>query len=444
MTALPQSPADAVRLPRPQAVGALPLPAGYLLLADTEPGTEEIRRELVDGRLPEQWPPSLDPVRLALSGDTAAALAAIAGDSPLDRVNRFVLEGRPEQFEELQREDLGTEVAGHVELVGFSLGLTDRCPDPSVVDGELAAMAFAAQAAAATESHQHDAAVAALQAGVEAARPVSVALTAQLLGALAEARMAAGEQPTMLLGVYDEAINLYAKTDLAVGQAEMHLARALLLHGVAGDNHGTLLAAVEGYQAALGLISKELAPELFAVLHANLASAYLTMPMTKASDKLRVGVAVQSLRHALDIFTPDTHAERWASAQLNLANALVYMPSGKQGDNLVEAVELYEAVLQARDPDTDPMGYARVAANQGNALAHLGIFGQAKGRLHEARFIFEEHGDIDSVATVRSVLDQIAKETSAQSRNTVTNHAIPSDTTAVPGQDVTRYPTKEV
>ncbi len=97
--------------------------------------------------------------------------------------------------------------------------------------------------------------------------------------------------------------------------------------------------------------------------------------------------------------------------QLNLANSLVYTPPSKhQADNLVEAVELYEAVLDARSRDSDPMGRARVLANQGNVLAHLGSFDQAKAKLDEARFLFEELGDGDSVRAVRGVLDEIARQ----------------------------------
>ncbi len=56
------------------------------------------------------------------------------------------------------------------------------------------------------------------------------------------------------------------------------------------------------------------------------------------------------------------------------------------------------------------MGRARVLANQGNVLAHLGSFDQAKAKLYEARFLFEELGDGDSVRTVRGVLDEIARQ----------------------------------
>jgi tetratricopeptide (TPR) repeat protein len=134
------------------------------------------------------------------------------------------------------------------------------------------------------------------------------------------------------------------------------------------------------------------------------------MPMVEASGQLRLGVAAQSLRSALKVYTRESHPQEWASTQLNLANSLVYSPSTHPAENLAEAVELYEAVLEARDRETDPVGRARVLANQGNALAHLGMFDEAKAKLYEARFLFEELGDEESVRTVRGVLDEIARQ----------------------------------
>ncbi len=116
------------------------------------------------------------------------------------------------------------------------------------------------------------------------------------------------------------------------------------------------------------------------------------------------------MRSALTVYTRDEHPQEWASVQLNLANSLVYTPSRHHEENLVEAVELYEAVLATRDRATDPLGRARVLANQGNVLAHLGVFDDAKAKLYEARFLFEELGDNDSVRTVRGVLDEIARQ----------------------------------
>lgn len=88
----------------------------------------------------------------------------------------------------------------------------------------------------------------------------------------------------------------------------------------------------------------------------------------------------------------------------------MYTPSRHQADNLVEAVEIYEALLEVRDRASDPLGRARVLANQGNVLAHLGMFDQARAKLYDARFLFEELGDHDSVRTVRGVLDEISRQ----------------------------------
>ncbi|HYN65592.1 MAG TPA: hypothetical protein VES93_01805, partial [Ornithinibacter sp.] len=91
------------RLSRPQPLGVLPLPAGWLVLpaaalAD-EPG-ETVRDRLMLGMLPEDWPASLRAIELAASGDVAAAGAAVdpvAG--PEHAYNHFVLTGEPDSLE---------------------------------------------------------------------------------------------------------------------------------------------------------------------------------------------------------------------------------------------------------------------------------------------------------------------------------------------------------
>jgi len=133
------------------------------------------------------------------------------------------------------------------------------------------------------------------------------------------------------------------------------------------------------------------------------------MPMNEAGDQLRLGVAVGSLRAALTVYTRETHPAEWSSAQLNLANALVYAPSAHRAGNLAEAIELYEAVLGARSRTADPVGYARALANQGNALAHLGMLDEARAKLAEARVLFEESQEWDAAASVRGLLDEIGR-----------------------------------
>lgn len=392
----------AVLAVRPQPLGAFPLPLGYLLIP-ASPDTEDARLALLAGRLPE-WPASLRAHELALADDRDGALAALSGDDPITRYNRFVMDPDGADPAEL-RSALG-EFGVLVDVVLFALGRSDTVPELGAADGELAATVLSAQASRALQDGDAPTAVALLDRAAEQAAGVSEPLRGVLLGAAASIL----DGPEAVTRLNDALRALDDAEDLRIARAELHLALAGLLHEQAVDRPELLNNAVPHYHSALQLVWREEAPLLWASAHANLATAYLTMPMTEASSQLRLGVAAQSLRSALKVYTPEEYPEQWASVQLNLANSLVYTPSSHQGDNLVEAVELYEAVLAARDRDTDPLGRARVLANQGNVLAHLGAFDQAKAKLYEARFLFEELGDHDSVRTVRGVLDEIARQ----------------------------------
>ncbi|MBW8817883.1 MAG: hypothetical protein JF598_06505 [Streptomyces sp.] len=392
---------------RPLAIGAFALPFGFLLLPpDTDAA---VRDGLLAGRLPASWPPPLRSHELARAGDVAGALAGITGADPVSRFNRFVLDPDSTEVDAL-RAEVGPELAVLVDVVAFALGRVDTAPEAGGAEGEIAALALAAQAVAALDRGDAAAAERLLADAIGSADPIAPALAGVLHGAAGQAAKQAGA-PERAIEHLVAGIALLDGTDLSVGAAEQHVELAATYQELAEERRDLLARAVHHYHSALQLISKDDAPELFAAAHANLATAYLTMPMVEASDQLRLGVAVGSLRSALEVYRPDTHPQQWSSVQLNLANALVYAPSTHQADNLVEAVELYEAVIGARSRDVDPLGYARVLANQGNALAHLGMFEHARGKLVEARFIFEEFHEYDAVTSVRGVLDEIARQT---------------------------------
>jgi len=395
----------AVLAVRPQPLGAFPLPVGYLLVP-ASPDTEEARLALLAGQTPD-WPAALRGHELALAGDRDGALSELTGSDPVTRYNRFVMDPDAENPDEL-RSLLG-EFGVLVDVVLYALGRTDTAPDVVGTTGELEAIVLSSQAGAAVDAGDPAAAVAALDRAAEQAAGISGPLCGVLLGASASIAADAGSADAATR--FERALRALEGADgLRLARAELHLTLGGLLHEQAGDRLDLLVRAVPHYHSALQLVLREEAPLLWASAHANLATAYLTMPMTEASSQLRLGVAAQSLRSALKVYTSEDYPEQWASVQLNLANSLVYTPSSHQADNLVEAVELYEAVLAARDRDTDPLGRARVLANQGNVLAHLGDFDQAKAKLYEARFLFEELGDHESVRTVRGVLDEIARQ----------------------------------
>ena len=399
-------------LEHPQPVGAFGFPAGLLLMRSPSAESGAARMALVAGRLPAAWPDDLRGHELAHADDLEGALAAFAGDDPVARYNRWVLQPEGESPEAV-RAGLPDQVAPLVDVVAYTIGL-GPCPsyDVSGLPGEVAALVLATRASAALEDGHPDQAPDLLVAGSVAAGAESPALAALLLGNAGTMLREQGEVERARTYL-TEAADALSGTDLGDVRAELLHLRGSIAHEEAasggGDARTLLQDAMRDYYDGLQLVTEHSAPYLWASLQMNLATAHLASPMTQASDQLRLGVATQALRACRRVFTPEHYPGPWSTATLNLANALIYTPSTHQGDNLVEAVELYEEVLESGVRNNDPLGRARLLSNQGNALAHLGIFGEARAKLVEARYLFEEQLDHDSAMAVRGVLDEIAK-----------------------------------
>lgn len=389
--------------PRPQPLGALPWPAGMLLLPDTS-GASALCAELVVGATPAQWPAETQFLRLALDDDIDGAAESIDGDDLVSRYNRAVLVGGDDAWAALAAESEG-ELRALVDTARFSVGLLDEPPSLDGVTGEVAAVVGSARASSSMERGDFTGAVAELGDAAEAADAAgSPLLAASLRLTRAELIRERLDDPAAAAREADAAIQRLPLTAPSELRAELQVTRALARQQLAGTDRGALLAVVADLTEATKIFREDTYPEMFATINQHLALAYLVMPMSSEGDRIRVGVAVNSLRAALRVFTPQTHPVAWASTQLNLANALQYLPSVHQESNLDEAVQLYEEVLQYRDAERDPLGYARILANQGNALGHLGVFGDARTRLDQARRLFDAAGDTESVASVDEVL----------------------------------------
>lgn len=392
--------------PRPQPIGALPWPAGMLLIPPVA-GADEAAAKLLQGQYPDPWPTDLAFLAWALDDEPAKAAATLTGDDLLSRYNRAVLLGGDDAWSALAQETSG-DMRALVDTCRYSVGLLDDPPELAGVDGEVAAVVHSARASAAIERGDPGRAVEELTAGVRAAEEVgSNLLAATLRLTAAEFLRERLQDPAAAARQADAALQQLPMTADREVRAQLQVTRALARQELAGTNRGALLAVVADLTEATKVFREDSHPELFALCNHQLALAYLVMPMSSEGDRIRVGVAVNSLRAALKVYTPETHPVAWASSQVNLANALQYLPSVHQESNLDEAVQLYEEVLQVRDEAQDPLGYARLLANQGNALGHLGVFGDARVRLERAQSIFRSMGDDDSAASVAEILESL-------------------------------------
>ncbi len=397
---------------RPQPLGVFAGPQGALLLPSLE-GAEDALFDLLRGRL-HRLPSGWLFYALALE-DCDAALSALGPDDSLEaRYNRFVFEPSLEAYAELQGL-LSGEWRGLLEAVAFQVGLRSTPPNPDHLGlveyaDEIRAYLLATYAGYLQEQNQIEAALTMLEAAAQSVEHLSPAFAARLYGEWAHLEATQGLNSDKGLGYLERAVELYAQTAFKAPLGELWLQLGMALQARAeGRDKSLLMRAVNAYQEASQILRPEQAPEAFGIAQMNLALAYLTMPMNEEAERLRYAIAATSLRESLKIFQPDTHPELWASATLNLANMLQHTNTAHPEENLWEAVALYEDVLKVRRPETDPIAYARVLANQGNALAHLGAFSRAVPRLMQARALFEQAGETDSVAVVEEVLAEVER-----------------------------------
>ena len=397
---------------RPQPIGIFPLPQNFLLLPTcADAGAPDYHAQLMQGKIPALTPPlAWQFYDAALRGELAQAEHLLADEpAPEAKFNSFVLQSSPEKYQQL-RNELPAEILPLIDLVAYTLNYISAPPVTTHLDGELLAVVRMTEASHAIENGEADKALELLQEAITAARNVSPILTAQLIGSLAELQRQLFGATPYIIQLYRQALQMLSAADLPAARASLALNLGIAYQEMSQGQRGALLEAARCYQEALKFFGRDSHPEQYALAQNNLALSYLSVPMTEASDQLRLAVAVQALREVLKVYTQESHPEQWASAQLNLANALQYLPTSHPEENLSEAVNIYEALLPIRKAAGDPLGLARLLANQGNALAHLGIFKHAVPKLEEARAIFAEQNEADAAASIDEVLAEIAAQ----------------------------------
>ncbi len=203
-----------------------------------------------------------------------------------------------------------------------------------------------------------------------------------------------------------------------VAEAQMNL--GLVLQSLVPFNLAKVADAISAYQRALRVFTAEAYPQEFAILHNNIAIAYLSMPLTAAGEELRQGLAVQSFEEALKHINLIDHPSEYAMLQNNLGNALQYLPSSHPVENNLRAIAAYNEALKVRTRQDTPLEYANTISNKANALANLPDdwekpeagnpknLAQASNYYQEALAIFTQYGQIEQAQTVAQALQEMA------------------------------------
>ncbi len=206
-------------------------------------------------------------------------------------------------------------------------------------------------------------------------------------------------------------------SDAEVAEAEMNL--GLICQTLAGMRMLPIQPAISAYQRSLRTFDKVNYPKEFAILQSNLATAFLSMPFTDQSGKMREALAVQAFEEALTVINLIDHPSEYAMLQNNLGNALQYVSSSHRVENGYRALEAYDEALKVRTVRDMPEEFANTIANKANCLSNLpdepsnpdgGNFanlGEAIRLLEEAKTIFESKGSGDKASAVKEAIDEL-------------------------------------
>ncbi len=221
-----------------------------------------------------------------------------------------------------------------------------------------------------------------------------------------------------------------------LAEAEMNL--GLTVQGLAGLGRARVTDAIKAYLRALRTFTREDFPAEFAILHNNLATAYLSMSTTEHNGKMREALAVQSFEEALRVITLIDHPAEYAMLQNNLGNALQYSSSSHAVENNLRALTAYDEALKVRNPQDTPLEYANTISNKANALrnvpdvpehperGNVQNLTRARAYYREAIAIFQRFGENTKVHMTNDVLAELDQEL-AEANGSTTEH--PTTTT---------------
>lgn len=158
-------------------------------------------------------------------------------------------------------------------------------------------------------------------------------------------------------------------SEAEIAEAEMNL--GLICQTLAGMGMAPIQPAISAYQRALRTFDKTAYPKEFAIVQNNLATAFLSMPFTDDTGKMREALAVQAFEEGLRVVTLIDHPVEYAMLQNNLGNALQYVSTSHRVENGYRALEAYDEALKVRTLREMPEAYANTIANKANCLSNL-------------------------------------------------------------------------
>lgn len=157
------------------------------------------------------------------------------------------------------------------------------------------------------------------------------------------------------LGYSNRAIKIFESEQLPELAAQAHLSKANLLQAWAKNNQTQFYrAAMQSYQDALKVFTRENAPDVFADIHHQLGIVYASIPDEVKKKSVWAAVSVSSFNEALHYYNKVDFPYEFAMICHSFGNAYTKFPQALNSDNFEKALAWYREALDVRTANEYP------------------------------------------------------------------------------------------
>lgn len=166
------------------------------------------------------------------------------------------------------------------------------------------------------------------------------------------------------LGYITKAINIYQDQHYPEFLASACMQKGTLLYTWAQDGNPQFYqSAVDTYQDALKVFTRDSYPHAYAEIHHNLAVIYAEMPTDEKKKAMWAAFSATSFKECLEYYNKATYPYEYAMVANNYGNALLKYPPAKTGDNIEKAVSYHMEALEIRNAAQYPIERAHSILN---------------------------------------------------------------------------------
>jgi tetratricopeptide (TPR) repeat protein len=166
------------------------------------------------------------------------------------------------------------------------------------------------------------------------------------------------------LGYATKAVQIFEAEDIPELLGHAWLRKGTLLYTWAQNGNPQFYkSALDAYQSALKIYRKDVAPDVFADIHHNLAVLYSEMPDENKKRGIWAAVSASSFKEALGYYSKETFPYEYAMICNNYGNALMKYPPAAKSDNFARALEYFNEALSIRTAEHYPYERALTLLN---------------------------------------------------------------------------------